>query len=186
MPATPEIVTRAEQPYAAIKARVPMSELGAFAARTSEVFAWLGARGVALAGRRKLGGRRGGAGPPEPRGGEGGGGSGGEWARQGDAARVPLAARPAGFPRRTQAAPIFELLPGARRTLARPRHLFAWRISISASRRSVPRTTNLPRGGATRSALIMPGEIQASGSATSSGTPERAPSATPRNAAAMA
>ncbi len=50
MPATPEIVTRAEQPYAAIKARVPMSELGAFAARTGEVFAWLGARGVALAG----------------------------------------------------------------------------------------------------------------------------------------
>ena len=50
MSATPEIVTRAEQPYAAIKARVPMSELGAFAARTGEVFAWLGARGVAPAG----------------------------------------------------------------------------------------------------------------------------------------
>jgi effector-binding domain-containing protein len=50
MSATPEIVTRAEQPYAAIRARVTMSELGAFAARTGEVFAWLSARGVAPAG----------------------------------------------------------------------------------------------------------------------------------------
>src|SRR5258708_28861159 len=50
MSATPEIVTRAEQPYAAIKARVPMSELGAFAARHGEVFAWLGARGLPPAG----------------------------------------------------------------------------------------------------------------------------------------
>jgi len=50
MSATPEIVTRAEQPYAAIRTRVPMAELGAFAARIGEVFAWLGARGVAPAG----------------------------------------------------------------------------------------------------------------------------------------
>ena len=50
MSATPEIVTRAEQPYAAIRTRVPMAELGAFAACIGEVFAWLGARGVAPAG----------------------------------------------------------------------------------------------------------------------------------------
>jgi effector-binding domain-containing protein len=50
MSATPEIVTRAEQPYAAIRARVTMPELSAFAARTGEVFAWLSARGVAPAG----------------------------------------------------------------------------------------------------------------------------------------
>jgi effector-binding domain-containing protein len=50
MPTTPEIVTRAEQPYAAIKARVTMSELGGLGARLGEVFAWLGARGVAPAG----------------------------------------------------------------------------------------------------------------------------------------
>jgi len=50
MSATPEIMTRAEQPYAAIKARVSMSELGGLGARLGEVFAWLGARGVAPAG----------------------------------------------------------------------------------------------------------------------------------------
>jgi effector-binding domain-containing protein len=50
MSATPEIVTRAEQPCAAIRARVTMPELSAFAARTGEVFAWLSARGVAPAG----------------------------------------------------------------------------------------------------------------------------------------
>ena len=46
----PEIVTRAEQPYVAIRAQVTMAGLGAFAARTGEVFAWLGSRGLALAG----------------------------------------------------------------------------------------------------------------------------------------
>ena len=50
MPATPEIVTRAEQPYAAIRGRVSMDEIGAFAVRTPEVFAWLGAHGVPPAG----------------------------------------------------------------------------------------------------------------------------------------
>jgi effector-binding domain-containing protein len=50
MSATPEIVTRPEQPYVAIKARVPMSELGVLGARLGEVFAWLGARGMAPAG----------------------------------------------------------------------------------------------------------------------------------------
>jgi effector-binding domain-containing protein len=50
MPATPEIVTRPEQPYVAIRGRVSMAEIGAFAVRTPEVFAWLGARGLAPAG----------------------------------------------------------------------------------------------------------------------------------------
>ena len=50
MSAEPEIVTRAEQPYVAIKGYVSMSELGTFAARTGEVFGWLGARGFAPAG----------------------------------------------------------------------------------------------------------------------------------------
>ena len=54
MSATPEIVTRTEQPYAAIRARVTMPELSAFAARTGEVFAWLSARGVAPADRRHI------------------------------------------------------------------------------------------------------------------------------------
>ena len=46
----PEIVTRAEQPYVAIRAQVTMAGIGAFAARTGEVFAWLGSRGLAPAG----------------------------------------------------------------------------------------------------------------------------------------
>ena len=46
----PEIVTRAEQPYVAIRGHVSMAEIGAFAGRASEVFGWLGARGVAPAG----------------------------------------------------------------------------------------------------------------------------------------
>jgi effector-binding domain-containing protein len=50
MSAAPEIVTRAEQPYVAIRAQVSMAELGALAARTGEVFAWLEARGLAAAG----------------------------------------------------------------------------------------------------------------------------------------
>jgi effector-binding domain-containing protein len=50
MSATPEIETRAEQPYVAISSRVPMSGLAGVGARLGEVFAWLGARGVAPAG----------------------------------------------------------------------------------------------------------------------------------------
>jgi effector-binding domain-containing protein len=50
MSATPEIVTRAEQPYVAIRGQVSMAEIGAFAVRTPEVFAWLGAHGLAPAG----------------------------------------------------------------------------------------------------------------------------------------
>ena len=50
MSATPEIVTRAEQPYVAIRGQMSMAELGAFATRTPEVFAWLGARGLPPAG----------------------------------------------------------------------------------------------------------------------------------------
>jgi effector-binding domain-containing protein len=46
----PEIVTRAEQPYVAIRGYVTMSEIGAFADRTGEVFGWLGARGLVPAG----------------------------------------------------------------------------------------------------------------------------------------
>jgi effector-binding domain-containing protein len=50
MSAVPEIVTRTEQPYVAIRARVAMSELPALGARLGEVFGWLGARGLAPAG----------------------------------------------------------------------------------------------------------------------------------------
>lgn len=50
MSAAPEIVTRAEQPYVAIRARVTLAELGGLGARFGEVFAWLGARGLAPAG----------------------------------------------------------------------------------------------------------------------------------------
>jgi effector-binding domain-containing protein len=50
MSAAPEIVTRAEQPYVAIRARVTMAELGGLGARFGEVFAWLDARGLAPAG----------------------------------------------------------------------------------------------------------------------------------------
>jgi effector-binding domain-containing protein len=50
MSATPEIVTRAEQPYMAIRARATMAELGGLGARFGEVFAWLDARGLAPAG----------------------------------------------------------------------------------------------------------------------------------------
>jgi effector-binding domain-containing protein len=50
MSAVPEIVTRAEQPYVAIRGQVSMAEIGPFAVRAGEVFAWLGARGLAPAG----------------------------------------------------------------------------------------------------------------------------------------
>jgi effector-binding domain-containing protein len=46
----PEIETRTEQPYAAIKAQVSMAGIAAFAVRTGEVFGWLGARGLTPAG----------------------------------------------------------------------------------------------------------------------------------------
>jgi effector-binding domain-containing protein len=46
----PQIVTRAEQPYVAIRGHVSMAEIGAFAVRTPEVYAWLGAHGVTPAG----------------------------------------------------------------------------------------------------------------------------------------
>jgi effector-binding domain-containing protein len=47
---TPEIETRTEQAYVALRARVPMSGIAAFAVRTGEVFSWLAARGLAPAG----------------------------------------------------------------------------------------------------------------------------------------
>jgi effector-binding domain-containing protein len=50
MPAAPEIVIRLEQPYVAIRTRVTMAELAGLGARLSEVFGWLGARGLTPAG----------------------------------------------------------------------------------------------------------------------------------------
>jgi effector-binding domain-containing protein len=46
----PEIQTRPEQPYVSVRTRVTMAELGGLSARLAEVFAWLGARGLAPAG----------------------------------------------------------------------------------------------------------------------------------------
>ena len=45
-----EIVTRTEQPYVAVRARVTMDGLGQLGARLGEVAGWLGARGLAPAG----------------------------------------------------------------------------------------------------------------------------------------
>lgn len=50
MSATPEIVTRAGQPYMAIRERVTMAELSRLGAHFGEVFAWLGAHGLEPAG----------------------------------------------------------------------------------------------------------------------------------------
>jgi len=50
MSAAPEIVTRAEQPYVAIRGHVSMAEVGAFAVRIPEVYAWLAARSLPPAG----------------------------------------------------------------------------------------------------------------------------------------
>jgi effector-binding domain-containing protein len=50
MPAAPQIETRAGQPYVAIRARLTHAEIDALGARFGEVFAWLGARGLAPAG----------------------------------------------------------------------------------------------------------------------------------------
>ena len=47
---TPEIVTRAEQPYLALRALVAMDGIAAFAARFGELFAWLGSHGVTPSG----------------------------------------------------------------------------------------------------------------------------------------
>lgn len=50
MSSAPEIVTRAEQPYVAVRARVTMTEIAAFARRLGEVFGWLDGHGLAPAG----------------------------------------------------------------------------------------------------------------------------------------
>jgi effector-binding domain-containing protein len=51
MSSAPEIVTRPEQPYAAIRVRVSMADLAAVVPPLNqEVFAWLGGRGAAPAG----------------------------------------------------------------------------------------------------------------------------------------
>ncbi len=47
---TPQITERAEQRYVAIRAKVPMAELGQVAHRIAEVFGWLAARNIAPAG----------------------------------------------------------------------------------------------------------------------------------------
>jgi hypothetical protein len=57
--AAPQILTRAEQPDVAIRGQVGMAGIGAFAVRTPEVYAWLGAHGLQPAG------------PPAPAGGDG-------------------------------------------------------------------------------------------------------------------
>jgi effector-binding domain-containing protein len=50
MSVAPEIVTRTEQPYVAIRGQVSMAEIAGFAVRTGEVFSWLGAHGLPPAG----------------------------------------------------------------------------------------------------------------------------------------
>jgi effector-binding domain-containing protein len=50
MSSAPEIETRAEQPYVAVKAKVTMGEIAAFAPRLGEVFGWLDRHGLAPAG----------------------------------------------------------------------------------------------------------------------------------------
>jgi hypothetical protein len=50
MPAEPQIVTRAQQPYVAIRERVTMLELAGLGARFGELFAWLGSRSLTPAG----------------------------------------------------------------------------------------------------------------------------------------
>jgi effector-binding domain-containing protein len=50
MSSAPEIETRAEQPYVAVRARVTMDEIAAFARRFGEVFGWLDRHGLAPAG----------------------------------------------------------------------------------------------------------------------------------------
>ena len=51
MSSAPEIVTRAAQPYVAIRTQVTMEDLGMVVPPLNqEVFAWLGGRGVAPAG----------------------------------------------------------------------------------------------------------------------------------------
>ena len=50
MSAAPEIVTRAEQPYVAVRAKVTMGEIAAFARRFGEVFGWLDGHGLVPAG----------------------------------------------------------------------------------------------------------------------------------------
>ena len=50
MSSAPEIVTRAEQPYVAVRAKVTMGEIAAFARRFGEVFGWLDGHGLVPAG----------------------------------------------------------------------------------------------------------------------------------------
>jgi effector-binding domain-containing protein len=50
MSSAPEIETRAEQPYVAVRAKVTMDGIAAFARRFGEVFGWLDSHGLAPAG----------------------------------------------------------------------------------------------------------------------------------------
>ena len=50
MSSAPEIETRAEQPYVAVRAKVTMDGIAAFARRFGEVFGWLDGHGLVPAG----------------------------------------------------------------------------------------------------------------------------------------
>jgi len=50
MPIEPEIIERADQHYAAIRANVPIQGLAGLGPRLGEVFDWIAARGIAPAG----------------------------------------------------------------------------------------------------------------------------------------
>jgi effector-binding domain-containing protein len=50
MSSAPDIETRAEQPYVAVRAKVTMDGIAAFARRFGEVFGWLDSHGLAPAG----------------------------------------------------------------------------------------------------------------------------------------
>jgi effector-binding domain-containing protein len=50
MSSAPEIETRAEQSYVAVRAKVTMGEIAAFARRFGEVFGWLDSHGLVPAG----------------------------------------------------------------------------------------------------------------------------------------
>lgn len=50
MQTAPEVLDRGEQPYAAVRAKLPMAELGSLADRFGDVFAWVGAHGLQPAG----------------------------------------------------------------------------------------------------------------------------------------
>lgn len=50
MQTAPEVIDRGEQPYVAVRAKLPMAKLGSLADRYPDVFAWIGAHGLVPAG----------------------------------------------------------------------------------------------------------------------------------------